>query len=423
MISNAYDYYMSMYGNKIFSRYDSHKRSDLKSTYNRMVSINRKSPLYKIDSSEETQQLAIDIKETARQIKNLSSELTEVETGILHSRGTAVSDNEDVASAEYVDDGTYSDAPDDLITVDVMQTAGCQINTGNYLPSDSQYLMPGSYSFDLNMDSLTYEFQFNVNDGDTTHDIQSRICKLINNSSIGVHAEVLNNYSGDTAIELRSSATGSNNDEPVFFVSDINTSKESGSVDLLGLNNISQMPYNAIYSINGVKAESTTDTIHYNNVDISINGTGRAHITFSEDDNVVAEGLSSLISNYNKAISLTQNENGTINGHGRLYNEFTRLARSYSDVLSENGFILEDDGKISIDPELLDTETKAADFKQTLDSLSDFRNDILSKASQMYNNPMEYVNKKIVAYKNPANTFYNPYSDSAYAGMIFDGYY
>jgi flagellar hook-associated protein 2 len=44
-------------------------------------------------------------------------------------------------------------------------------------------------------------------------------------------------------------------------------------------------------------------------------------------------------------------------------------------------------------------------------------------ADSMMSNPMEYLDKKVVAYKNPARSFASPYSSSTYAGIMFDGYY
>ena len=37
-------------------------------------------------------------------------------------------------------------------------------------------------------------------------------------------------------------------------------------------------------------------------------------------------------------------------------------------------------------------------------------------------NKMEYVNKTIVAYKNPGHNFVAPYANSSYSGMMFNFY-
>lgn len=50
-IDSAYQYYLSTYGNSTVSRYDTHKKSQLRDTYNKIVKTNKESPLYKIKTS------------------------------------------------------------------------------------------------------------------------------------------------------------------------------------------------------------------------------------------------------------------------------------------------------------------------------------------------------------------------------------
>ena len=54
--------------------------------------------------------------------------------------------------------------------------------------------------------------------------------------------------------------------------------------------------------------------------------------------------------------------------------------------------------------------------------VKDFANSLMRKTSQISLNPMQYVNKTIVAYKNPGRNFATPYITSAYSGMMFNSY-
>ena len=63
-IDSAYQYYLSTYGNSTVSRYDTHKKSQLRDTYNKIVKTNKESPLYKIKNLGEAKKYAIDIKES-----------------------------------------------------------------------------------------------------------------------------------------------------------------------------------------------------------------------------------------------------------------------------------------------------------------------------------------------------------------------
>ena len=85
-IDTAYHYYLSTYANQSTSRYDSHKKSELRNIYNDIVKINKDSPLYKIKRSEDVQKFAIDIKESTRLIKNVVASLSDAGTAVQMQR-------------------------------------------------------------------------------------------------------------------------------------------------------------------------------------------------------------------------------------------------------------------------------------------------------------------------------------------------
>ncbi|MDE7389820.1 MAG: hypothetical protein K2M82_02625, partial [Lachnospiraceae bacterium] len=63
---------------------------------------------------------------------------------------------------------------------------------GKYLPGDEPIALPAStYSFDLNIDELNYEFQFNIKPEDTNRNVQERLTRLINNANIGISSQIL----------------------------------------------------------------------------------------------------------------------------------------------------------------------------------------------------------------------------------------
>ena len=70
-IDSAYQYYLSTYGNSTVSRYDTHKKSQLRDTYNKIVKTNKESPLYKIKNLGEAKKYAIDIKSETSSISQL----------------------------------------------------------------------------------------------------------------------------------------------------------------------------------------------------------------------------------------------------------------------------------------------------------------------------------------------------------------
>ena len=186
-IDTAYNYYLSTYGTQTASRYDSHKKSELRNIYNTIVKINKDSPLYKIKHSGDVKKFAIDIKESTRIIKNVVASLSDAEEGIGNAfqKKIATSSQEDVVSADYIGNSKDSEGTEQFL-VEVKQLASPQINMGNFLDKNHLALKPGSYSFDLENTSSSFEFQFNINSEDTNYTTQSKLANLITNADIGL---------------------------------------------------------------------------------------------------------------------------------------------------------------------------------------------------------------------------------------------
>ena len=117
---------------------------------------------------------------------------------------------------------------------------------GHFIPSDSSVdLKPETYSFDLNINDLNYEFQFEVRDTDTNLDIQNRLTRLINNANIGLKAEIIKDDEDNSSLKLTSQKSGlSSGEEHVFHISDGETSKTSGIVEYLGIGATTRVPSN-----------------------------------------------------------------------------------------------------------------------------------------------------------------------------------
>ena len=189
MISSVYSYYLSQYGHRTNSKYDTHTKSQLKNTYSKVVKINSQTPVYKLDLSSAAQKYAIDLKENARALENITQDLSDSSSGEMTFKKSAVSSDPDVVSASYIGDSSLA-ADDETFDIDVKQLASTQINTGNYLQPRSKMIQPGDYSFDLSINNVTYEFQFAVENNETVNNIQNKLARLINRSNIGLTANI-----------------------------------------------------------------------------------------------------------------------------------------------------------------------------------------------------------------------------------------
>lgn len=425
MISSVYSYYLSQYGNKSNSKYDSHTRTQLKNTYSKVVKINSQTPVYKLDLSTAAQKYAIDLKEHARALENITEDLSDGADGTMTFKKSAVSSNASAVNASYITDfGVASD--DESFDINVKQLACSQLNTGNYLQPRSKHIKPGEYSFDLSINDVIYEFQFKVDNSETTNNIQNKIARLINRSNIGLTANIKEDSLGNTAINIESESTGINGTTPVIFSIKSDDANNQLLIDTLGLDRVTQYPANAIFDVDGDERSSMSNSITINKAyDVKLSKVTEEPVTISlkADADSIVESLNELVAGYNNLISVTNDENNNhFQGTEKLQNEIASIARSYKKQLADSGLSLNKDGTISADKEVIINADNKDALSHIYESLNSFKNSIKEKAEDIALNPMDYVNNKIIAYKNPLRSFPDPYNLSAYTGMMFNGY-
>lgn len=425
MISSVYSYYLSKYGNKSNSKYDSHTRTQLKNTYSKVVKINSQTPVYKLDLSTAAQKYAIDLKEHARALENITEDLSDGADGTMTFKKSAVSSNASAVNASYITDfGAASD--DESFDINVKQLACSQLNTGNYLQPRSKHIKPGEYSFDLSINDVIYEFQFKVDNSETTNNIQNKIARLINRSNIGLTANIKEDSLGNTAINIESESTGINGTTPVIFSIKSDDANNQLLIDTLGLDRVTQYPSNAIFDVDGDERSSMSNSITINKAyDVKLSKVTEEPVTISlkADADSIVESLNELVAGYNNLISVTNDENNNhFQGTEKLQNEIASIARSYKKQLADSGLSLNKDGTISADKEVIINADNKDALSHIYESLNSFKNSIKEKAEDIALNPMDYVNNKIIAYKNPLRSFPDPYNLSAYTGMMFNGY-
>ena len=430
MINSVYNYYAAQYGHREYSKYDTHSKAQLKSTFGRLQKINSQTPSYKIDFSDAALKYAIDLKENARELSQIANELSDESTDSITYKRSATSSSPQVIDAEYIGDSCVQDY--EPLEVTVSQLACPQTNTGNFLQPNSKPFAAGEYSFDLQVQDLTYQFEFGVNATDTVTDTQQKIARLINQADIGLNAQLLTDGLGNSAISITSDATGIRGISPtIFHIQSQNSSDASDSntelVSTLGLDRVTQYPANAVYSVNGTTATSVSNevTIDNNYVLTFFDTTGKAPVTISlnTDTDAIADSIGELIGGYNNLISVTANDaNEHFEGNEKLKKDFAGIAKSYNHLLNENGLSVTDNGTIAVDRDAIISAADNGTLGDIFSGLNAFKQAVQKKAEDISLNPMDYVNNKIIAYKNPLRPTNDPYNLSAYTGMIFDGY-
>jgi len=427
-LNNVYNHFLTTYAPKgTNTKYDTHKKSELRGVYNSIVKMNIDAPLYLPVSSAATQQYAVGLKEDARFLKNTISSLSLDDSENMLDQKSVSSSNEDIVSATYIGSAEDSQSAPDL-SIGISQLASGQENTGNFLPSDSMDMQPGTYSFDIHSREMDYEFQFNIGENDTNKLVQEKLSRLINRSNIGVKADVASDGNGNTALVLTSDDTGLRTGRDTLFdVTDDKTSKLNGVVDYLGIGKVSQYPGNTLFTVNGTEFSTFANTFTIDKTyELTLKNVTPENepveIGLKTDTESIAENINHLVEGYNSFINKVSAYLDSQPYSGKLVNEMNGISSLYGSELESVGMKVGEDGRISLDRNLLQQTVNEEDAMERFDSIRKFTGSVLDKMNKVSLNPMDYTQRTIVAYKNPGHSFASPYVTSNYSGMMFSSY-
>ena len=427
VLNAVYNNYLTAYTPKALTRYDTHKKSELRSVYNSIVKLNKEAPWYLPTTSRDTQQYAVNIKENARELHNTIAQLGGLEEDGLFNKKSAYSSDESIVTASYVGPQTSEEEIPSL-ELEVRSLASSQENLGLFLPDTKVDLAPDTYSFDVSVNDMNYEFQFAVGETETNKDVQERLVRLINNSGIGIRAE-LAEADGRTSLRLTSEATGLSQGKTYLFrISDDKTSKRAGTVEYFGLDYTSREASNATILVNGEERNPSANHFTIGKLfEVQLNSLTEegspVTLGLKTDVESLTDNISHLIGGYNDFVKAASSYLETQAKSKQLVNEMKGIAGFYINSLESIGVTLAEDGTMNIDRELLrQSAAQSEDIAETFGSLKGLSGMLLKKSNQVSLNPMDYVQKTVVAYKNPGHNYVSPYTTSAYSGMMFNSY-
>ena len=421
--TNVYNYYLSTYGaSSGKDRYDSHKRTELKDVYNRMVRATKDSPLYKINFDSDATEFAIDLKESARRMQNVVASLTTEDAGIesVFNKRIAMSSDEAVG-VEYIgrdDDENASSA----FTIGVKSLAKPQVNEGNYLDAGGKDFQEGSYTFDLATNSHSYEFQFNVSGRDTNRDVQAKISRLINTSDVGLTAQVVDDDAGKSALRITSRQTGLAESEDYLF--NISSGTSWNELRTLGIDQVTSPAESSTFTLNGQEHHSLSNTFTINKAfELELRGTTPedrpARIGFKANTEAIADSVDELLTSYNGFIAVGQKYSSS-KGNNQLLNEVRGIGRAFASELDSVGVYPDVDGTLQLDREKIAKAVTGPDMDKAFTTLNKFKEALSREANKTSVNPLNYVDKVTVEYKNPGKNFSAPYAQSVYSGLLVD---
>lgn len=430
IMTNIYNHYMTTYSpKKTDARLDSHNRNELKNIYDKILKLNKEAPLYIYERSPQTANFALTLKENTRQLQHTILDSTGSKDEDLFKNKTAFSSDENILSANYIGESTEFSDENLSCEFRVHSLANTQVNIGNFLPTKEQTLSPGTYSLDIKANNLTYEFQFLINEGDTNLDIQHNLAQRINSSNINLHASVITGDNDTGSLRIESLQTGANTtpDTPLFTIQSTNDSSSAEFINYLGLDYIAREASDAYFSINGKEASAASNQFIVDNTyEITLNG-----ISADTEEPVIVgvranvdslkNSIHNLISGYNTFLQAAD-QFKTIVSSGKLSYEIQGVAKSYRNELDAVGINITNSGVLSVDDDLLTQTAQSEDAYDLLSPLKDFSSSLFKKGEEISRDPLNYANKKIVAYKNPGKNFPSPYASSNYSGLLFNFY-
>ena len=429
MMTGVYNHYLTTYASKETSQSDTHKKDDLKNVYKSIVKLNKSAPLVLLGQNDHAEASAIDLKEHARALKHTLSSLNEIRSEGKHSLKSAFSSSEDVAVANYI--GDDDEAPSFSLRVDSL--ASNQVNTGNFLPEGGRALKEGNYAFNVRMGENNYEFQYAVSAEDTNIDVQERLGRLFNKASIGLYAEILTNENNENALVIGSRTTGlPTGKEHQFYISEESDSALKGTVSMLGLDNVTQKASDAKFLINGAEKISTSNRFTLGNFyELTLNRVSGPEeeviIGLKNEKDSMVDHMHKLVDGYNKFLDSIGDITSESFRSSKIYHETVRVAKDSLGGANEAETALKitDDGHIEINEDAL--EKLAASPAEELDGhmgpVRNFSKALYEKADAIALNPMQYVSRPVVAYKDPERRdFTTPYITSEYSGMMFNNY-
>jgi flagellar hook-associated protein 2 len=399
------------------ARFATHDTSELEDVYTNIQWKNRFAPVYLTDPTPKSLAYAVHLKESAYSLRQTINSLSENGDDIF-SLKSAYSDNDTLASVEYMpEDAANNTLKDFDLSVEIFATP--QINTGTYLEAGKTVgLKPDSYSFDLLTNKLHYEIQFNINEGETNLDLQSKLSRLINDANIGVSAKVVSN-NGYSALEITSDAIGQPyQGEYHFNITDDKTSYTNGVVDYLGLNDSIKAATNATYSINGIKESSYSNSFDvegaYHVTLHPDNGTTKnAHIGLAPDAESLSNNIEVFVDGYNSFLKGIVDDDDNSDNAKLLSNDMKKFLEPHIRSLSQYGITINDNSTLTY---------KKTDDLTDSETIKTFGTNLVNKLFSITIDPMEYVDRSICAYQNPNAPYPNPYVTSIYSGMLYNAY-
>lgn len=422
-----YNYLTPNFTQKPVTKYDAHKKSELKEVVNNILNISKHSPVYLVRLSEEKQNFALGVKEAAMDLQSVLEELQDDETENVFAKKKAWSNDTDTVTAKIVSNN-YDRLPD-AFEINVERLAVAQRNEGAAYYPTGVGLAEGIYHFAIDTHGSRYEFQYNIRKGDTHQAIMQGIADFINRSDVGILASVdQTGASGKMALTLQNRQTGVlDSDGLSFRLEDQGPANgQSGLVNYYQLNHVAQYPENAVFRMDGARKESQSNSFILNqSLNLTLHKTTdeKVKIGYGPDEEKILEGIQGIIDAYNSMLRVSERYAERTGLSPKLAREMKSIMRPYEAELESSGIMMDAKGGLSLDKSLASQSIAEGDLQKLFSEDSELIKKLSDKVAAVKLDPMEYVDKIMVSYPNTGKpAIGHAYITSMYSGMLFSYY-
>lgn len=424
---HAYNHFLTEYSSRLTARSSAHQQKELKEIYNKIRSMNRHSAFYKLDISDDKQLFTLSLKDAALALSSTLKELSNTFQKPAVIRGAQSSDPEAVSvSLAAQENGAFSKPYD----ISVQQLACSQVNAGRMVSSEAEGPAAASYHFTIRTEEGSYEFSYKVGSSSTNRELMKKLTDFINKSDIRIHASVEEDTAAGTSrILLTSLDTGIPEDDALAFtITDSNHFSDDipGLVSYFGIDQVTQAPENALFTINGAEKTSTRNTFILDRaLSVSLHHITDApvHITPATAGGQIINDLMDFLKTYNGLIRLSQNGLSGNRRSARLQHELNHIISSNPELLAGSGIRRNPDSTLTLADGTLENPEAMRHMKELFEEPDGILAQLTRKMQDIAVNPMEYVDKIIITYPNTSRgAFPNPYLTSVYSGMFFNSY-
>ena len=191
------------------------------------------------------------------------------------------------------------------------------------------------------------------------------------------------------------------------------------------MNNVTTLPSDSSFSINGTEHTSSSNNISINQVlelDFHKVSDSPVKISLIPDTEVAMEQIDAFVEAYNNLVDLSESSSSTYTGSRNLLRDISGIVTKHKAELDSAGISVTEDGKLTKNTDSVSKSLLNGDFAQLFNDISTFKEDVTHATERLTLDPMAYINRLIVSYPNTQNKVGSTYTQSVDSGLIYNNY-